>query len=77
MAVDNQEVAQSKVGPVPLRGLLVFPVLISITNYGLLALLDISKAALHPLFLSTPIAFGGLGLSPPTVSATPPGPVPS
>jgi hypothetical protein len=58
----------SKEEPVPLRALLVFPVLISITNYVLLALLEISKAALQPLFLSTPIEYGGLGLSPPTVS---------
>ncbi|KII95734.1 hypothetical protein PLICRDRAFT_227118 [Plicaturopsis crispa FD-325 SS-3] len=50
--------------PVPLRGLLVFRVIISIANYVALALLDIAFQALLPLFYSTAIEFGGLGLSP-------------
>jgi len=58
---------QFKKDPVRLCEFLVFPVLISITNYVLLSFLDTSKAALQPLFLSTPIEFGGLGLSPPSI----------
>ena len=36
-------------------------------NYALLALVDISFRALQPLFLSTSIALGGLGLDPPVI----------
>ena len=36
-------------------------------NYAFLALVDISFRALQPLFLSTPIALGGLGLDPPII----------
>ncbi|THH19232.1 hypothetical protein EW146_g1881 [Bondarzewia mesenterica] len=53
--------------PVPLRGLFTLPVLLSVVNYGFLALLDIALAALLPLFYSTPIELGGLGLSPATI----------
>jgi hypothetical protein len=51
-------------GVVPFRQLLTGPVLLSIANYGMLAILDISLGALQPLFFSTPIEFGGLGFSP-------------
>ena len=50
--------------PVPLRGLLVRDVLIASANYALLAFVHISFSALQPVFLSTPIEFGGLGLDP-------------
>ena len=36
-------------------------------NYAFLALVDIAFRALQPLFLSTPIALGGLGLDPPAI----------
>lgn len=36
-------------------------------NYSSLALIDISFRALQPVFLSTPIALGGLGLDPPAI----------
>ena len=36
-------------------------------NNSLLALVDIAFRALQPLFLSTPIEFGGLGLDPPMI----------
>jgi hypothetical protein len=39
-------------------------VAISILNYSLFALIDISFAALQPLFFATPIHLGGLGLPP-------------
>jgi len=40
------------------------PVIVAISNYGAVALLDIAFMALLPLFLSTPIQSGGLGYSP-------------
>jgi MFS family permease len=54
-------------GPVPLRELFVPRILIPVSNYCFLAFLGIACAALLPLFYSTPIKFGGLGLSPPIV----------
>lgn len=54
-------------GPVPIRDLLVFPILISVTNYVALAFLNISLNALQPLFFAMPVDIGGLGLSPPTI----------
>ena len=41
--------------------------LIASANYALLALVDISFASLYPVFLSTPIELGGLGLDPPMI----------
>ncbi|KAJ7690111.1 major facilitator superfamily domain-containing protein [Mycena rosella] len=51
-------------GPLPLRQLLTFPILISVSNYVALAFLNIALAALLPLFLAMPIEIGGLGLPP-------------
>ncbi|KAH9013715.1 MFS general substrate transporter [Lactarius hengduanensis] len=48
----------------PLRSLLTKPVVISIANYGTLALLDIAVSVLIPLVWSTAIELGGLGLTP-------------
>ena len=53
--------------PVPLRELLVYPVVISILNYVCLAFLNISLTALLPLFLAMPLEIGGLNLSPPII----------
>ncbi|KAI0740956.1 MFS general substrate transporter [Earliella scabrosa] len=53
--------------PPPLRAILTRPVLLSIANYGALALVNIAFFALVPLFLATPIALGGLGLLPSTI----------
>ncbi|KAH9017586.1 hypothetical protein EDB84DRAFT_1566766 [Lactarius hengduanensis] len=50
--------------PVPLRSLLTKPVVISIANYGTLALLEIATSALIPLVWSTAIELCGLGLTP-------------
>ncbi len=54
---------------VPVRELLTKPVLWSVSNYASLALLEIAYRAVQPLFLSTPIELGGLGLTPPTIGA--------
>jgi Major Facilitator Superfamily len=53
--------------PVTLRELLVYPVVISISNYVCLAFLNISLNALLPLFLAMPLEIGGLNLSPPII----------
>ncbi|KAG6906444.1 hypothetical protein DXG01_013927 [Tephrocybe rancida] len=57
--------AQDK--PLPLRALLTPRVIIASGNYAVLSLVDIAFRAIHPLFLSTPIALGGLGLPPPII----------
>ena len=51
----------------PLRELLVYPVVISISNYVCLAFLNISLKALLALFLAMPLEIGGLNLSPPII----------
>ncbi|KZV74591.1 MFS general substrate transporter [Peniophora sp. CONT] len=48
----------------PLRELLTKPVILAVANYAALAFLDIAMACMGPLFYSTPIEFGGLGMSP-------------
>ena len=53
--------------PPPLRSLLTTRVLISAGNYASLSLVEIAFRAIQPVYLSTPIEFGGLGLSPPTI----------
>lgn len=53
--------------PLPLRQLLVYPVIISVSNYMALAFLNISLNALMPLFFAMPVAIGGLGFDPPTI----------
>jgi len=52
---------------VSFRGLLIFPVVISIANYMALAFLNISTNALLPLFFHMPIDMGGLDLGPVTI----------
>lgn len=41
--------------------------MIAAINYASLSLVDISFRAIQPLFFSTPIHLGGLGLPPPTI----------
>ena len=53
--------------PLPLHMLLTKPVMISIANYAMLALLDMSAMVLIPLVWSTPIELGGLNLSPASI----------
>jgi MFS family permease len=55
--------------PLPFRALLTFPVLTSALNYAALSLVDIAFRAIQPLFLSTPIAMGSLGLAPSRIGA--------
>ncbi len=53
--------------PYPLRRLMTRRVLLSVTNYATLSLVEISFRAIQPLFFSTPISSGGLGLDPPSI----------
>lgn len=53
--------------PLPLRSLLTRDVLVASANYWFLSLVKISFRALQPIFLSTPIELGGLGLDPPMI----------
>ncbi|KAJ7039690.1 major facilitator superfamily multidrug-resistance, DHA1 sub-family [Mycena alexandri] len=50
--------------PLPVRELLTRPVLIAMANHGLLYFCNMSNDSLIPLFFSTPISLGGLGLKP-------------
>ncbi|KAJ7595446.1 member of major facilitator superfamily multidrug-resistance, DHA1 sub-family [Mycena floridula] len=50
--------------PVSLRSLLIAPVIIAGGNYACASFLDIAYRAIQPLFLSTPIELGGLGMTP-------------
>ena len=53
--------------PLPLRSLLIPRVLIATGNCASLALVDMAFRAIQPVFLSTPIRLGGLGLPPPSI----------
>lgn len=54
--------------PVPLRELLqVYPVILSVSNYVVLAFLGIAVSALLPLFLAMPLHIGGLSFDPPSI----------
>ncbi|KAG1901470.1 major facilitator superfamily domain-containing protein [Suillus fuscotomentosus] len=53
--------------PLPLSALMTPRVLIVTLNYGTLALLDIALRTLIPVFYSTPVNMGGLGLDPPRI----------
>ncbi|KAG7089939.1 hypothetical protein E1B28_011568 [Marasmius oreades] len=53
--------------PVPLRKLITPAVLISAGNYACLSLVDIAYRAIQPLYFSTPVELGGLGLPPSTI----------
>ncbi|KAJ7039673.1 member of major facilitator superfamily multidrug-resistance, DHA1 sub-family [Mycena alexandri] len=52
---------------VPLRGLLTPRVIVAASNYAFLSLVDIALRAIHPVFLATPIKYGGLGLPTPRI----------
>ncbi|KAF8740050.1 hypothetical protein AX14_008958 [Amanita brunnescens Koide BX004] len=50
--------------PMPLRKLLTFPVVLSISNHITLALMDMMFISLLPLFMAMPVELGGLGFTP-------------
>lgn len=54
--------------PAPLRELFARrDVIVSSATYAFLALIEIAYRALQPVFLSTPVELGGLGLDPPVI----------
>lgn len=53
--------------PLPLLSVLTRPVLISIVNYAMIALLDMACLALIPLIWSTAVEFGGLNMRPASI----------
>ncbi|KAF9445520.1 MFS general substrate transporter [Macrolepiota fuliginosa MF-IS2] len=55
--------------PVSSRSLMTFRVISAAINFGLLCLVEISFRAMQPLFFSTPVEFGGLGLPPSTIGS--------
>ena len=61
---DALEDVPDKEKPLPLRSLLTRRVIIAAANYASLSLVDIAYRAIQPVFFSTPIELGGLGISP-------------
>jgi MFS family permease len=59
----TEQTSQSQ-DPIPISAVLTSPVKMAVVNYGTLCIVDIMLAALRPLFLAQPVAFGGLGLEP-------------
>ncbi|KAJ7501506.1 major facilitator superfamily domain-containing protein [Mycena galericulata] len=60
----RSDAAQAEEPVPPLRALFVRPVLISLVNHGFLSFCQMSYEVFIPLVYATPIAMGGLGLSP-------------
>jgi len=68
LASENiEELRKEDEAPLPLRALLIPPVLITAGNYATLSLLEIAFRAVQPVFFATPIELGGLGLDPPRI----------
>ena len=53
--------------PLPLRALLTRPVVVSVANYCVIALLDVTAGTLIPLVWSTSVELGGLNMSPTSI----------
>ena len=51
----------------PLRSLLTRPVVVSVMNYCMIALLNSAAGTLSPLVWSTSVELGGLGMSPASI----------
>jgi hypothetical protein len=63
---DDRQCPQAE-GPLPLLSLLTPRVVVAAGNYASLSLVDIAFRSIQPVFLSTPISFGGLGLPTPSI----------
>lgn len=61
---DNANELPEEDKPLPLLSLLTPRVIVAAGNYASLSLVDITFRAIQPLFLSTPVELGGLGLPP-------------
>ena len=63
----SEGLAKDTEGSLPLRALLTQPVVVSIANYGMIALLEMTTGTLLPLVWSTSVEFGGLSMSPASI----------
>ncbi|KAG8679132.1 hypothetical protein FRC08_017200, partial [Ceratobasidium sp. 394] len=63
----SSDFPEPKSTPPPLTSLLMPRICITILNYALLSLLDISLVALQPIVFASPIALGGLGMEPASI----------
>ncbi|KAH8985274.1 MFS general substrate transporter [Lactarius akahatsu] len=61
------EYAKDTEEPLPLRALLTRPVVVSVANYCMISLLDMTTGALIPLVWSTSVESGGLSMSPASI----------
>ena len=61
---ENGVLTHTRESPVPFRELLVAPVLVAAGSYASFALIDMAFRTVLPVYLSTPITVGGLGLDP-------------
>ncbi|KAH9052780.1 MFS general substrate transporter [Lactarius vividus] len=55
--------------PLPLRALLTRPVVVSVANYGMTGMLDMTAGTLIPLVWSTSVEFGGLSMNPVSIGS--------
>ena len=53
--------------PLPLSSVLTRPVIVTVTNYSMVMLLNIIALSYIPLVWSTPVEYGGLNLSPASI----------
>ncbi|CAA7266806.1 unnamed protein product [Cyclocybe aegerita] len=67
IAAHNGKASHQYDEPLPLRQLFVYPVILSVSNYVVLAFLNIAVCALLPLFLAMPLDIGGLDFDPPKI----------
>ncbi|KAH9005454.1 MFS general substrate transporter [Lactarius hatsudake] len=66
-AGDSPDLDMPPEKPLPLRAVLTKPVIITIANYAMLALIDAMASAYIPLVWSTPVEYGGLNFSPASI----------
>jgi hypothetical protein len=66
-AGDGTDLPDESDMPPPLRSLLTKPVIVSVTNYAMLALLNAVAMSYIPLVWSTPVEYGGLSLGPASI----------
>ena len=65
--MDTSPSRKGREKPPPLRYVVTKPVVISIASFATIVMLDNAATALIPLIWSTPIEYGGLGLSPASI----------
>lgn len=61
------EILKEEEKPQSLRSLLTRPVVISVANYAVIGLLEMMAGVLIPLVWSTPVEYGGLGMTPASI----------